>query len=72
MDDMGVPVEGIIRGEHSTAPVHRVGAAVAPVHLPTAFAAAASNPESCSNSAARSNGCAPPIVGNVKPLTPVR
>ena len=36
MDDMGVPVEGIIRGEHSTAPVHRVGAAVAPVHLPTA------------------------------------
>jgi hypothetical protein len=29
-------------------------------------------PESCSNSAARSNGSAPPIVGNVKPLTPVR
>ena len=69
---MGVPVEGIIRGEHSTAPVHRVGAAVAPVHLPTAVRSRGEQPRELLQLGCVSNGSAPPIVGNVKPLTPVR
>ena len=40
--------------------------------LPAAVASRGETPASRFDSAARSNGCAPPIVGNDKPLTPVR